>query len=128
METSLWEVTLTTDSNGDATATTPHFSGIINAIKYTNTDFSTSVGFDIAGTTSGITIWNESPVASSKTVYPVTTSATTDGSSSAISESPIVVSEPVTITVSSGGDTKTGKFSVIVLGNANDQVVRKRTK
>ena len=115
------EVTLTTDSSGDATGYTPVVSGRISAVIYSKTDFADGVDFTITSDITLQTIWTESNVNASKTVQPQQATHSTAGVASLyaaagepVEASVVVANERVKIVVAQGGDTKTGKITVLV--------------
>jgi len=116
------EITVTTDSDGDATAyTTKTYNGPILNIIYTKVDYADGVDIDVTTETTGQTVWSEDDVNTSKTVAPRQATHDTDGAVALYTDSgePVVgyiwaVNERLKITIAQGGDTKSGKFRVIV--------------
>lgn len=114
-------VTLTTDSSGDATGYTPVITGSISQVVYTKTDFADGVDFTITVDGTGEGVWTESNVNASATRAPrqathdVTGGASLYASGGEPVEAPILVAnDRIKIVVASGGDTKTGVFSVLI--------------
>ena len=134
------EVTLTTDSGGDVTAYTPVLSGYISAVIYTKTDFDNGVDFTVTkergapgsvsfpytfpivfGDDSQEPVWEESDVNASQTVAPRQPVFDTAGAASlyAAAGEPVesrigLANERIKLVVAQGGDTKTGKITVLV--------------
>ena len=63
-------VTVTTDGSGDATAYTPHVTGLISQIRYVKTDYADGVDFVVTNDTTGEVIWDQDDVNASATVAP----------------------------------------------------------
>lgn len=114
-------VTVTTNSSGAATAyTTKHYTGKVNCIIYTKTDFATGVDFTITTEDTGQTVWTELNVDASTTDAPLQASHTTAGVATSNNDVPVLMcNERLKIVIASGGDTKTGAFRLIVEGVAH---------
>lgn len=114
-------VTVTTDSSGDATAyTSSAIQGAILNVIYTKTDFADGVDFTITTEDTGQNVWVESNVNASKTVSPHQPTHDTSGTALvyAAAGEPVdtdiyAAFERIKIVVASGGDTKTGTFTII---------------
>lgn len=114
-------VSVTTDASGDATAYSPVITGRIVSIAYAKTDFADTVDFTITAEATGQGIWTESNVTASKTVAPMQPAYSQAGAAllyasggTAVTTPIFVASDRVKIVVASGGDTKTGTFTVTV--------------
>ena len=113
-------VSLTTDGSGDATGYTPGVTGRIINVIYDKTDFADGVDFDVTLEGTGQTVWDEDDVNASKTVSPRQATHDTAGAASLfaaagepVEDCIVAAHDRVKIVVSSGGDTKTGSFTVI---------------
>jgi hypothetical protein len=114
-------VAITTDASGDGTGYTPVVTGKIINIIYTKDDYAAGVDFAITAEGSGIGLWTESDVNSSKTVAPKQpthnqTGTENDTAGDVQLEDIYLTNERVKIVVDEGGATKTGTFKVIVGG------------
>lgn len=116
-----YSIDVVTASDGTATAYSPTFTGKINAIIYTKTDFASGVDFTITAEATGQTLWTESDVNSSKTVAPRQATHSTAGAASlyAATGQPVLdgiamANDRVKIAIAQGGNAKTGNFIVIV--------------
>ncbi len=114
-------VSLTTDSNGDATGYTPVVTGRIITVVYTKTNFADGSTFTITTEDSTQNVWVETGVNATATVAPRQATHDTVGAASlyAAGGEPVedyiyAANERIKIVVSNGGDTKTGAFTVIV--------------
>jgi hypothetical protein len=114
-------VTLTTDSNGDATGFTPVVRGRVAAIHYVKADFADGVDVTVTAVQTGETIWSEANVNASAVRAPRQAAHKTDGAAALYAAAgepvlePIVLAEDlVKIVVANGGDTKTGTFHVVI--------------
>lgn len=112
-------VDITTATDGSATAYSPTVTGRIGAIVYTKdatTPLASTADVTITAEQTGEGVWAESNVNASKTVRPLAAAATPLGAASTLSELPIwVADDRVKIVIAQGGNTKTGRFQVIVL-------------
>lgn len=114
-------VTVTTASDGSATAYTPYLSGYINAIEYIKTDYTDGVDFTITAEATGETIWTEANVNAAKVCLPRAATHSTAGvaalyasGGTAVLERIALGRDRVKIVLAQGGATKTGAFHVIV--------------
>lgn len=109
-------VTVTTASDGTATAYSPYLTGRVHAVGYAKTDFADGVDFTITADVSGQSLWTDTNINASETVRPVlAASIGGTGAASTLTEVPVVlVNERVKIVIAAGGDTKTGTFSIVV--------------
>lgn len=120
---SQYAIDVVTDSGGDAVAFLPtaaeksraSLSGEVYAIIYTKGDYADGVVFAITAERSGLTIWSESDVNASKTVFPrVAASDTTGVPSGVIGVVPPLANERLSIVISNGGNEKAGNFNLIL--------------
>ena len=114
-------VTVTTASNGAATAYSPVLSGRLSQIRYVKTDFSNGVDFTITADGTGETLWTEENVDDSATRAPrqathspLGAAALYAGSGQAVNDKIVLAADRVKIVIASGGDTKTGTFHIVV--------------
>lgn len=106
-------VTATTAADGSATAYTAAIRGKIIAVAYAKTDFTDGVDFTITTETTGQNVWVDTNVNASETVFPKMLNDDTAGADlTAIHDHVRVFNERVKIVIASGGDTKTGTFTV----------------
>lgn len=111
-------ISVTTDGSGAATVySSGFFSGIVNSLAYIKNNFDNGVVVTVTLEESGLTLWSETGVNASKTVYPVAAAALTTGAASTLTERPIMASnERIKIVIASGGNAKAGTFKVVVGG------------
>lgn len=96
-------------------AGTQTLSGRLVNILYTKVDFADGVDFAIVSERTGQSLWTEENVNASKTVAPLQAAIGTDGVALAGVYAPIVLCEDrVKLTITAGGATKTGTFTVIM--------------
>lgn len=114
-------VTVTTASDGSATAYSPYLSGLIQAIEYVKTDYANGVDFTITSEATGQTIWTESDVNASKVCLPRAATHSTAGVASlyaaggtAVQDKIALGRDRVKIVLAQGGATKTGVFHIVV--------------
>lgn len=115
-------VSITTASDGSATAYTPYISGKIHSIQYIKPgsgNFDDGVDFTITAEATGETIWTESNVNASKVCMPrgathsnAGVAATYDGTR-AVMEKIAISRDRVKIVIASGGNAKAGAFHVV---------------
>lgn len=116
-----FKVTVTTASDGSATAYTPRLSGKLHQIEYVKTDFADGVDFTITSEATGKTLWTQSDVNASAVVAPRSATHSTAGVASlyasggtAVQDKPALGRDRIKIVIGSGGDTKTGTFHFLV--------------
>ena len=81
----------------------------------TGTVFASTVDVTITTETSAQSVWSETNLTASKTVYPLTEGDLVDGTASTITEVPIQAAvERVKVVVAQGGDTKSGTFDFVI--------------
>lgn len=118
-----FEVTVTTASDGTATAYSPYLSGFIHAIHYVKTDYADGVDFTITAEATGETIWTQSDVNSAAVKAPrqathsnVGVAALYASGGTAVNDRIALGRDRVKIVLAQGGNAKTGKFIIIVDG------------
>lgn len=114
-------VTVTTASDGSATAYSANVTGLIAQIRYVKTDFADGSTFTITAEATGETIWTETGVNSSATRAPRQATHTTAGAASlyaaggtAVNDMIALANDRVKIVIASGGSVKTGTFHIVV--------------
>lgn len=109
-------VVLETDGSGDAVGQTPNITGRIQSISYVKDDYADGVDFAITLEATGESLWTDTDINASERVYPVApANLGSSGAASSLTEVPIVAAnDRVNFVVSSGGDTKSGTFHVVV--------------
>jgi hypothetical protein len=111
-------VSVTTASDGTATAYSDVCNGSIESVQYAKTDFADGVDFTITTESGSQNVWVDSNVNASETVYPMVATNGTDGAAlsgagTTMARIP-VVNERVKIAIVQGGDTKSGTFYITV--------------
>ncbi len=116
-------VPVTTDADGDATVHTPVVNGRILNVIYNKTDFADGVDFTITTEETAQNVWVESNVNAAKSVAPRQPTHDAVGVASlyaaaglAVEDHIYAAGERVKIVVASGGNVKTGSFTVIIGG------------
>jgi hypothetical protein len=119
-----FEVTVTTASDGSATAYTPYLSGYIQSIQYVKTDYADGVDFTITAEANGQAIWSESDVNAAVTKAPRLAVHTVAGAAALYASGGVAVldrialgRDRVKIVLAQGGSAKTGKFVIMVDDN-----------
>lgn len=110
-------IAVTTAANGSATAYSPAgITGRIHAIVYVKTDFDVGVDFTITLEATGESLWTDTNIDASETVYPVQkANLGGTGAASTILEVPIIAAnDRVKIVIAAGGNAKSGTFYVVV--------------
>ncbi len=120
------EVTIVTAAGGTGTGYTGLANGFVQAVRYVAdsvTPYDATVDVTITAEASGLTIWQESNVAASKTVYPRAATSDTAGVASlyAAAGEPVevtstVAKERIKIEIAQGGNVKSGTFHVYIGG------------
>jgi hypothetical protein len=109
-------VTVTTASDGTATAYTECIRGKVIAIGYAKAasgNFADGVDFTITTEDVGQGLWTDTNVNASEVVYPKQLNDGVDGADlTAIYDHVRVFNERVKIVIAQGGDTKVGTFTV----------------
>ena len=116
-------LTATTDASGDATVFAGPVWGLLHTIVYTKVDFDNGVDFAITIEGTAEAVWTESNVDATATRAPRQATHDVVGVASlyAAGGEPVedliaLADDRIKIVVSSGGDTKTGTFHVIIQG------------
>jgi len=119
-----FKVTVTTASDGTATAYTPRLSGKIHSVHYVKdgtTGYTDGVDFTITAEATGESIWTESNVNASAVRYPRAATHSTAGAAALYASggtgvlAPVAVaSDRVKIALAQGGSAKVGVFHVLV--------------
>ena len=108
-------IAVETDGAGAATAYSPNVTGRIHSVTYTKDDFTDGVDFTITLERTAQSIWTDTNINASETVYPVAAANLGTGAASTLSEAPIVAAnDRVKIVIAAGGATKGGTFEVVV--------------
>lgn len=114
-------VSVTTASDGSATAYSPVVTGLLSQIRYVKTDFTDGVDFTITAEATGETLWTELNVNASATKAPRQPTHGTDGVASLYAAGGVAVQAPIAlandrvkIVIASGGATKIGTFHVVL--------------
>ena len=112
-------VTVTTNGSGAGTGYTGVVSGKISQIRYVKTDFADGSTITITNELTGETIWTEVAVNASATRAPRQATHTTAGvaalyagSGQAVLDKIAISKSRIQVTVTNGGDTKTGTFYI----------------
>lgn len=118
--------TVVTNSSGDATGYiggtgASGLRGRVISITYTKTDFANGSTFTLTSEKTGQTIWTESSVNATATRAPRQATHSTAGAAAlyaaagtAVNDHIVLVEDRIVVVVASGGDTKTGVFTVIM--------------
>lgn len=114
-------VTVTTDASGDATGYSETVTGRILSVRYVKTDFANGSTITLTSEATGETIWTEANVNASATRAPRQATHSTAGAAAlfaaggaAVNDHIALAADRVKVVVSSGGDTKTGAFHIIL--------------
>ncbi len=113
-------VTVTTDSDGDATSYSPRITGRVITIIYDKDDYDSGVDFAITLEATGEGLWTKSNQNSSATVAPrqavhnSTGNAREYASGFSIYDYVVAAHDRVKIVIDEGGDTKSGTFTIIM--------------
>lgn len=107
-------VTVTTASDGSATAYSDPIRGSILSIRYVKTDFSDGVDFNITTETSAQTLWAQNDVNASATVYPKLLNDDTAGADLTGEYDHVrAFNERIKVVIASGGNAKSGTFEIL---------------
>lgn len=113
-------VSVTTASDGSATAYSETVTGKLSTIRYVKTDFANGVDFTITSEETGETLWTQNDVNASATVAPRQATHSTAGvaalyaaAGSAVNDMIGLANDRVKIVIASGGDTKSGVFHLV---------------
>lgn len=107
------EVTVTTIADGSATGYTANIRGRIVAVKYEKVDYADDVDFTITTEDSLRDVWVDTNINATESVVPRMLCDGTDGADlTAVYDYIRVFNERVKIVIASGGNTKSGIFTV----------------
>lgn len=116
-----FEVTVTTASDGTATAYSPYLSGKLHSVQYVKTDYADGVDFTITAEANGQAIWSESDVNAAVTKAPRLATHTVAGAAALYASGGVAVLDKIAlgrdrfkIVLAQGGNAKTGKFVFLV--------------
>lgn len=112
-------VSVTTASDGSATAYSETVTGKLSTIRYVKTDFAAGVDFTITSEATGETLWTQLDVDASVTVAPRQATHSTAGVAALYATSfPVndkigLSNDRVSIVIANGGNAKTGTFHLV---------------
>lgn len=119
-----YKLTVTTASDGSATAYTPRLSGKINSIRYVKDGtipYTDGVDFAITLEATGENVWTQVDINASVTVYPRAPVASQAGVASlfaaagtAVQDKIAVGNDRVKVVLAAGGNAKVGVFHITV--------------
>lgn len=113
-------VTVITDSDGNGTGYSPVITGRIESVQYVKTDYADGVDFTITLESTGENIWTDTNINAAETVVPRRPTHTQAGAAIAyaatfpVHDHIVAANDRVKIVVGSGGDTKTGAFTIVI--------------
>ena len=109
-------IPVTTIADGSQTSYSDFFTGEIVSVTYAKTDFANGVDFTITLEATGESLWTDTDINASETVYPVApANLGSSGAASVLLQVPLVaVNDRVKFVIASGGNTKSGTFHVVV--------------
>lgn len=117
-------VSVTTASDGSATAYSPYISGKIRSIQYVKPgsgSYTDGVDFTITAEATGETLWTEANVNATKYCYPRAATHSTAGvaalyasGGTAVLDQIALGRDRVKIVLASGGNATTGAFHIVV--------------
>lgn len=117
-------VTITTASDGSATAYTPRVSGLLHSIhyvKHATTAYADGVDFVISSEATGEVFWDEDNVNAAAVRYPRAATHSTAGvaelyasGGTAVSDKPALAQDRIKIVIASGGNAKIGDFHFLI--------------
>lgn len=116
-----FKVSVTTASDGSATAYTPRLSGLLDAIHYVKTDFADGVDFTITDEATGESLWTDTNINASEVVRPRAPVMDQAGAArlfaaggTAVSDRIALGNTRIKIVIGSGGNAKSGTFHFLV--------------
>jgi hypothetical protein len=119
MKVERFDVDVETATGGGATVFSPTLTGRIASIIYTKdagNAFASTADFTATVEGTGEAVWAESNVNASKTVDPVRQAASTSGVAvSGVHGGIHVHNDRVKIVVAQGGNTKAGRFGIVII-------------
>lgn len=116
-----FKVTVTTASDGTATAYSPRLSGELDSIQYIKTDFANGVDFTITDEATGESLWTGTDVNASTVVRPrapvhdqVGAARLFASGGTAVASKIAMASTRIKIVIAQGGNAKSGTFHFLV--------------
>lgn len=120
-----YKLSITTASDGSATAYTPRVSGKIHSIQYVKdggaNPFANGVDFTVTAEATGENIWTESDVNASAVRYPRAATHSNAGAAALYASGGTAVLSPigigndrVKVVIAQGGNTKVGVVHVLI--------------
>ncbi len=116
-----FKVTVTTASDGTATAYTPRLSGELDSIQYVKTDFADGVDFTITDEATGESLWTDTNINASEVVRPrapvhdqVGAARLYASGGTAVSSKIALGNTRIKIVIAQGGNAKAGTFHFLV--------------
>lgn len=113
-------VTVTTASDGTATAYSPYLSGKICQIEYVKSNYTDGVDFTITAEATGATIWTEANVNASKVCAPRIATHSNAGvaalyaaGGTAVNDKIALGRDRVKIVLAQGGNATSGTFHIV---------------
>jgi hypothetical protein len=109
-------IAVVTDEAGAAVVYSDYVTGRIAAIVYSKDDFADGVDFAITLEKTGQSLWTDTNVNASETVYPLAAgNLGGTGAVSTLTEVPIIAAnDRVKIVISQGGEEKSGLFHLVI--------------
>lgn len=109
-------IPVVTDAAGAATAYSSNISGRVHSLSYLKIDFADGVDFTITLERTGQSVWTDTNINASETVYPVApANLGTTGGASTLTEVPIIAAnDRLKIVVAAGGNVKSGNFDLVM--------------
>jgi ribose 5-phosphate isomerase RpiB len=108
-------------ADGSGTFYTPYFSGFVESVQYTKTDYADTVDFAITADVTGEGIWTEANVTASAIRHPRAATCTNAGVASLYAGSGTAVNDKIALgrdrvkfAITNGGTSTTGSFTVTV--------------
>lgn len=93
----------------------PGLTGRIHSISYEKDDYADTVDWAIVLEETGESLWTDTNITASETVYPMAPANLGTGAASSLSEVPIVAAnDRVKFTISNGGVSTSGIFHLVV--------------
>lgn len=116
-----YKVTVTTASDGTATAYTPRLAGELDSIQYVKTDFADGVDFTITDEATGESLWTDTNINASEVVRPRAPIHDQAGAArlyasggTAVSSKIALANSRIKIVIAQGGNAKVGTFHFLV--------------
>jgi len=116
-----FKVTVTTASDGSATAYTPRVAGELCAIHYVKTDFADGVDFTITSEATGQSLWTDTNINASEVVQPRAPTHDQAGAAllyasggTAVGSRIAIANDRIKIVIAQGGNAKVGAFHFLI--------------